>query len=59
MVAAGVWVPPPVSTLARTVVPATKSRTNTSMVKVPSPTTSLVAKVWKATYRPSALMEGA
>jgi hypothetical protein len=51
------WVPS-VATLAMTVVPALRSRTNTSNWSFVSPSTRLVAKDAKATLDPSALIDG-
>ena len=51
------WVPAAL-TLTRSVVWASRSRTNTSYFPLVSPVTRLVAHEQKATYRPSALIEG-
>jgi len=45
-------------TLTRVVVPARWSRTNTSAVPLVSPGTRFAASELKATYRPSALIDG-
>src|SRR5207249_4297465 len=49
---------PALSTLMRSVVPVTRSRTKTSEASLPSSGTRLVALDVNATYRPSALMDG-
>ena len=49
---------PSESTLTRTVVPACKSRTNTSLFKFVSSGTRLLARLSNATQRPPAEIEG-
>ena len=49
---------PVVVRLTRSVLPVSRSRTNTSTTPLVSPGTRLVAPDWKATKRPSALIAG-